>query len=164
MKIGNFVLFRLILDKMHKHKLHNDKMDDIDQQLISLLRQNARMNVADLAHKLKVSRGTVSNRLRKLEDQQIIVGYTVRLRPEAEPERIRAWMGILVEGNQTRRVIASLLGEPGVASLHDTNGRWDLLAELESGSMNELSQILERIRLVPGIRSTETNIHLATYR
>ncbi|OGB72894.1 MAG: AsnC family transcriptional regulator [Burkholderiales bacterium RIFOXYC12_FULL_65_23] len=139
-------------------------MDEIDQQLISLLRQNARMNVADLAHKLKVSRGTVTNRIRKLEDQQVIVGYTVRLRPEAEPERIRAWMGILVEGNQTRRVIASLLGEPGVASLHDTNGRWDLLAELESGSMNELSQVLERIRLIPGIRSTETNIHLATYR
>ncbi len=139
-------------------------MDEIDQQLIALLRQNARMNVADLAHKLKVSRGTVTNRLRKLEDQQVIVGYTVRLRPEAEPERIHAWMGILVEGNQTRRVIASLLGEPGVASLHDTNGRWDLLAELESGSMNELSQILERIRLIPGIRSTETNIHLATYR
>jgi DNA-binding Lrp family transcriptional regulator len=139
-------------------------MDEIDQQLISLLRQNARMNVADLAHKLKVSRGTVTNRMRKLEDQQVIVGYTVRLRPEAEPERIRAWMGILVEGNQTRRVIASLLGEPGVASLHDTNGRWDLLAELESGSMNELSQVLERIRLIPGIRSTETNIHLATYR
>jgi DNA-binding Lrp family transcriptional regulator len=139
-------------------------MDEIDQQLISLLRQNARMNVADLAHKLKVSRGTVTNRMRKLEDQQVIVGYTVRLRPEAEPERIRAWMGILVEGNQTRRVIASLQGEPGVASLHDTNGRWDLLAELESGSMNELSQVLERIRLIPGIRSTETNIHLATYR
>ena len=139
-------------------------MDELDQQLISLLRQNARMNVADLAHKLKVSRGTVTNRIRKLEDQQVIVGYTVRLRPEAEPERIRAWMGILVEGNQTRRVIASLLGEPGVAALHDTNGRWDLLAELEAGSMNELSQILERIRLIPGIRSTETNIHLATYR
>mgnify|MGYP002776092601 CR=1 FL=1 len=164
MKIANFVSFRLILDRMHKRNSHNDKMDDIDQQLISLLRQNARMNVADLAHKLKISRGTVTNRLRKLEDQQIIVGYTVRLRPEAEPERIRAWMGILVEGNQTRRVIASLLGEPGIAALHDTNGRWDLLAELESGSMNELSQILERIRLIPGIRSTETNIHLATYR
>jgi DNA-binding Lrp family transcriptional regulator len=139
-------------------------MDELDQALIGLLRQNARMNVADLAHKLKVSRGTVTNRIRKLEDQQVIVGYTVRLRPEAEPERIHAWMGILVEGNQTRRVIASLLGEPGVSSLHDTNGRWDLLAELETSSMAELSHILERIRLIPGIRSTETSIHLATYR
>ncbi|OOG49960.1 Lrp/AsnC family transcriptional regulator [Polaromonas sp. C04] len=139
-------------------------MDETDHELIGLLRQNARMNVADLAHKLKVSRGTVTNRIRKLEDRQTIVGYTVRLRPDAEPERIRAWMGVLVEGNQTRSVIASLLGEPGVSALHDTNGRWDLLAELEARSMAELSQVLERIRLISGIRSTETSIHLATYR
>jgi DNA-binding Lrp family transcriptional regulator len=139
-------------------------MDELDHQLIANLRQNARLSVADLAHKLKVSRGTVTNRLRKLEDQQVILGYTVRLTPEAEPGRIRAWMGVLVDGNQTRRVIASLLGEPGVSSLHDTNGRWDLLAELDVGSMQELSEVLERVRLISGIRSTETSIHLATYR
>ncbi len=139
-------------------------MDATDQALIALLRQNARLNVADLAHKLKVSRGTVTNRIRRLEDEQVIVGYTVRLRPESEPDRIRAWMGVTVEGNRTREVIASLLGEPGVAALHDTNGRWDLLAELEVRSMGELSQVLERIRLVAGIRGTETNIHLASYR
>ena len=140
------------------------QMDDLDQQLISLLRQDARMQMADLAHKLGVSRGTVNNRLRKLEDKQVILGYTVRLRPEAEPDRIRAWMGVLIEGNTTRQVIASLLGEPGVVALHDTNGRWDLLAELEARSMGELSEILERVRLISGIRSTETNILLATYR
>ena len=139
-------------------------MDDLDHQLIALLRQNARQNVADLAHRLKVSRGTVTNRIRKLEDEQVIVGYTVRLKPEAEPERIRAWMGVLVEGNQTRRVIASLLGEPGVSALHDTNGRWDLLAELEVRSMSDLAEVLERVRLITGIRSTETSIHLTTYR
>lgn len=139
-------------------------MDDLDQQLIALLRQNARLSVADLAHKLRVSRGTVTNRLRKLEDGQVIVGYTVRLKPEAQPERIRAWMSVQVEGNRTREVIASLLGEPSVASLHDTNGRWDLLAQLEVGSMKELSDALERVRLISGIRGTETSIHLASYR
>lgn len=139
-------------------------MDELDHALIALLRNDARMSVADLSHKLKVSRGTVNNRIRKLEDSQVIVGYTVRLRPASEPERIRAWMGVQVEGNQTRQVIASLLGEPGVSSLHDTNGRWDLLAELEARSMTELSQVLERIRLISGIRNTETSIHLASYR
>ncbi|WP_396270232.1 Lrp/AsnC family transcriptional regulator [Ideonella sp.] len=139
-------------------------MDDTDRQLISLLRQDARLTVATLAQKLGVSRGTVTNRLRKLEDEQVIVGYTVKLRPDAQPNQIRAWMGVVVEGNQTRLVIASLLGEPGVAALHDTNGRWDLLAEIRADTMAELSQVLERIRLIKGIRSTETNIHLATYR
>jgi DNA-binding Lrp family transcriptional regulator len=69
-----------------------------------------------------------------------------------------------VEGNRTRVVVAHLLGEPGVTALHDTNGRWDLLAELRAASVQELSQVLERIRLLQGIRGTETSIHLATYR
>jgi DNA-binding Lrp family transcriptional regulator len=139
-------------------------MDDIDRQLISLLRKDARLPMATLAAKLRVSRGTVTNRLRKLEDDRVIVGYTLQLRPDAEPHKIRAWMGVLIEGNQSREVIASLLGEPGVAALHDTNGRWDLLAELRAESMPDLSEVLERIRLVKGIRTTETNILLATYR
>ena len=139
-------------------------MDDTDRELISLLRQDARTPVATLAAKLGVSRGTIDNRLRKLEDEQVIVGYTLRLKPEAEPDRIRAWMGVLVEGNQTRAVIASLLGEPGVEALHDTNGRWDLLAELRADTMADLSQVLERIRLIKGIANTETSILLATYR
>lgn len=139
-------------------------MDATDQQLIALLRTDARTNVATLAKKLGVSRGTVTNRIARLEDSGVIVGYTVRLRPDAKPDEISAWMSVAVEGNQTRAVIASLLGEPGVAELHDTNGRWDLLAELRAGSLAELSQVLERIRLIRGISSTETSLHLATYR
>lgn len=139
-------------------------MDALDQQLIGLLRKDARTNVAALAKKLGVSRGTVTNRIARLEDSGVIVGYTVRLRPDAKPAEISAWMSVAVEGNQTRAVIASLLGEPGVAELHDTNGRWDLLAELRAGSLAELSQVLERIRLIRGISSTETSLHLATYR
>lgn len=139
-------------------------MDDTDQRLIALLRQDARASVATLATRLKVSRGTVTNRITKLEDLGLIVGYTVRLRPDAQPNDIRAWMSIEVEGNTTRAVIASLLGEPGVATLHDTNGRWDLLAELRAANLAELSAVLERIRLVKGIRNTETSIHLQTHR
>ena len=139
-------------------------MDDTDRQLVSLLRKDARTSVATLATKLGVSRGTVTNRMRKLEDDQVIVGYTLRLRPDAEPNQIRAWMWVLVDGNQSRAVIASLLGEPGVVALHDTNGRWDLLAELRAESMPELSRVLERIRLTKGIANTETSILLASYR
>jgi len=139
-------------------------MDEIDHKLISLLRVNARDSVATLAHRLGVSRGTVTNRIAKLEAQGVIVGYTVRLRPDVKHDQINAWMSIAVEGNQTRRVIADLLGEPSVAILHDTNGRWDLLAQLRAENLAGMSQALERIRLIKGISNTETSIHLVTYR
>ena len=139
-------------------------MDSLDLQLIGLLRTDARSSVALLATKLGVSRGTVTNRITRLEDDGVINGYTVRLRPDAQPDQITAWMSIAVEGNQTRAVISTLLGEPGVASLHDTNGRWDLLAGLRAGTLGELAEVLERVRLIKGIGATETSIHLQTYK
>jgi DNA-binding Lrp family transcriptional regulator len=139
-------------------------MDETDHKLVSMLRADARMSVATMAHRLSVSRGTVTNRIAKLEEAGVIVGYTVRLRPDVQPNQINAWMAIAVEGNQTRRVIADLLGEPAVATLHDTNGRWDLLAQLRAENLAEMSKALERIRLIKGISNTETSIHLVTYR
>jgi DNA-binding Lrp family transcriptional regulator len=59
-------------------------MDQIDQRLIALLRHNARESVATFGRAAAVSRGTVTNRLRRLEDEGVIVGYTLRLKPEAE--------------------------------------------------------------------------------
>jgi DNA-binding Lrp family transcriptional regulator len=139
-------------------------MDTLDQRLLALLRADARASVATLAHRLGVSRGTVGNRIAKLEDAGTIVGYTVRLRPDAEPHEIVAWTSIAVEGNQSRGVIAHLLGEPGVGALHDTNGRWDLLAELRCANLADLAAVLERIRLIKGIGATETSIHLQSYK
>ncbi|HEX4509391.1 MAG TPA: Lrp/AsnC family transcriptional regulator [Burkholderiaceae bacterium] len=139
-------------------------MDTLDQRLVALLRTDGRASIATLAHRLGVSRGTINNRIAKLEDSGTIVGYSVRLRPDIEHNEITAWMSIAVEGNQTRKVIATLLGEPGVATLHDTNGRWDLLAELRSANLGDLAAVLERIRLIKGIGNTETSIHLQSYK
>ena len=139
-------------------------MDELDQKLLALLRTDARASVATLAGKLGVSRGTVTNRIAKLEDGGVINGYTVKLRPDVVTDEIVAWMSIAVEGNRTREVISMLLGEPGVASLFDTNGRWDLLAELRSPNLGELANVLERVRLIKGIGNTETSIHLQRYK
>ena len=119
--------------------------------------------LADLAKALGVARGTVTNRMARLEREGVITGYTVRLRPDSAPDDICAWTSLAVEGNQ-HHVIRALLGEPGVAALHDTNGRWDLLAELRVGSLAELSTVLERIRGIEGISASETSVHLQTLR
>lgn len=138
-------------------------MDDLDQRLISKLRHDARASVAELAQALGVSRGTVTNRMARLQREGVIVGYTVRLRPDSTPDEIHAWTSIRVEGRQNT-VVNALLGEPGVAALHDTNGRWDLLAELRVASLAEMSAVLERIRKVAGVSATETSMHLQTFR
>lgn len=139
-------------------------LDDIDRELISLLRDNARTPVAALAKKLKVARGTVQNRLARLERDGVIVGYTVRLKPQVEGQRIRALMTIEVEGKRAPDVLRSLRGDPHVAALHTTNGRWDIVAELQAESLEEFNRVLGAIRLLDGIAHTETSILLCTHK
>lgn len=139
-------------------------LDALDHQLLALLRLNARTATATLAKQLGVSRGTIANRVARLEANGVIAGYTVQVRSDTEPSGIRAWMSIAVDGDKTREVIKRLLGEPSVRALHDTNGRWDLLAEVHAASITELSEMLERIRKIKGIGNTETSIHLQTFR
>ena len=137
-------------------------MDDLDRQLISLLRDNARTPVASLAKTLKVARGTVQNRLTRLEAEGTIVGYTLRLKPQVEEQRIRAWMTVAVEGNRTQNVLAALRGDPAVGAIHTTNGRWDIAAELRADSLEGFDRVLTRIRLLEGISQTETSLLLST--
>ena len=139
-------------------------MDDLDRQLIALLRDDARSTVASLAKKLRVARGTVQNRLAKLERDGTIVGYTVRLKPESEAHRIRAVMTIAVEGNRTQAVLRSLRGEPGIVALHSTNGRWDFVAELSVDSLQEFDRLIARISLYEGVSKSETNLLLTSYK
>jgi DNA-binding Lrp family transcriptional regulator len=139
-------------------------MNDTDHQLLALLRDDARMSLTALAQKLRVSRGTVQNRLAKLEESGVIAGYTVRLKPEAQAHRIRAWTGIAVEGNNAAAVLKALRGEPGVHTLHSTNGRWDFMAELRADSLEGLDRVLGRVRRIDGIANTETSILLSTHK
>jgi DNA-binding Lrp family transcriptional regulator len=139
-------------------------MDTTDRELLSLLRDNARLPVASLAKVLKVARGTVQNRLARMEKDGTIIGYTVKLKPQAEDQRIRALMTVAVEGNRTDEVLRSLRGDPAVSALHTTNGRWDIVAELRSDSLEGVDKVLSRIRLIDGISSTETSLLLSTHK
>jgi DNA-binding Lrp family transcriptional regulator len=137
-------------------------MDDLDHRLLALLRNDARDSAASLAKQLKVSRGTVQNRIAKMQAEGVIQGFTIRTRPELESDRVRAVMTIAVEGERSRSVVRALQGIPAVAAIHTTNGRWDLVAELDVATLAEFSRALDRIRTIEGIASTETSIFLAT--
>jgi DNA-binding Lrp family transcriptional regulator len=139
-------------------------MDDTDRQLIALLRDNARASIASLAKALRVARGTVQNRLARLESDGTIVGYTVRLRPQVEEQRIRALMTVAVEGNRAEAVLKALRGDPAVGALHSTNGRWDIVVELRADSLEAFDRVLGRIRQIEGISNTETSLLLSTHK
>ena len=139
-------------------------MDSQDLRLIALLREDARMPVAQIAKQLGVSRGTVQNRIDRLVQQRILLGFTVRTTPEVAEHRVRAIMLITVEGDRSDAILKALRGYPDVRALHTTNGRWDIIAELGAQSLEAFDEVLRSIRTVKGISNSETSLLLSTHK
>ena len=139
-------------------------MDDLDRRLVALLRDNARTPTAVLAKQLKVSRGTVQNRLDRLQAAGTLLGYTIRLGDSDDAGRVRAMSTIQIEGGRMAAVVAALRDVPAIKAVHSTNGRWDLVAELDAPDLAEFSSALDAIRAVPGVVATESSLLLTTVR
>ena len=137
-------------------------MDDLDHRLISLLRRNARLPIASLAASCGVSRATVRARLDRLVSNGTIDGFTVVLGREVRNLAVRAIVMTEVQGRAGDAVIKALLGLPQVTKVHSTNGRWDLIAQMESPDLAAFDETLRRIRMIDGINLTESNILLTS--
>ena len=81
---------------------------------------------------------------------------------DAAIERVRAVMCLAIEGERLSAVVRRLKGFPAVDRIYTTNGRWDLVAELDVANLAEFSRALDDIRTVEGIAMTETSILLAS--
>ena len=137
-------------------------MDDFDRKLISALRHDARASLSDLAITLGVSRTTVRGRIERLKESGDIVGFSVVLKEDVQTDPIRGLMMIGIEGRGTDRITRQLRGVPSVKAIHSTNGRWDLIVELGTETLETLDEALAKIRMFDGVVTSETNLLLAT--
>jgi DNA-binding Lrp family transcriptional regulator len=135
-------------------------LDDVDHRLLQLLRTDARMPMAKLAARAGISRATATARIERLRRDGIIAGFTVVLQSNVESGGVRAITMIEIEGKQEEAVTRRLMGMPEVRELHATNGRWDVVAEIEAGSISGLDDLLRSIRQIDGIANTDTSILL----
>ena len=137
-------------------------MDDLDRDLLSALRHNARTPVSSLAAATGASRATVAARIDRLVANGTITAFTIRTGHETRSAGVRAIVMIEVLGRMADRVADQLRGLPQVRALHSTNGRWDFIAELEDRDLASFDETLRRVRLIDGINTTESNILLKT--
>jgi DNA-binding Lrp family transcriptional regulator len=132
-----------------------------DQDLLHLLQANARAPVAELARKLGLSRTTVQDRLRRLEEQGVIAGYGVRLTRMAEAG-LSAWVSVSVEARQQLAVAKALSHMKGIALLQAVSGKMDFVALVRAAAAEEMDGILDAITLLPGVKAIETAVILST--
>ena len=137
-------------------------MAEMDEKLIGALRHDARASLSQLASMLGWSRATVRARLTKLEESGEIVGFSVVLKNDPIRDPVRGLMMIAIEGRGTDRIIRQLSSMPEMRQVHSTNGRWDIIVEIGTQTLEEFDNVLFRVRRLEGITSSETSLLLAT--
>ena len=137
-------------------------MDNLDRDLLALLRRDARAPLSDLAGRLGVSRATVRARIEKMVASGEITGFTVQTRADIAKSPVRGLTMLAIEGPGTERIKRALAGRPEVQAVHATNGKWDIIVEIGTGTLEELDGLLSDIRRLDGVASSETNLLLST--
>jgi len=132
------------------------QLDPLDREMLAILKQDARASITQLAAELGVARATIKSRLSRLSKSGTIRRYTVDLNDPGADDLIHAIMLIQVQGPHTARVTSELLKRSQIIDLHTTNGSWDLVARIETQTLAEFDQILQRVREIPGILNSET--------
>lgn len=133
-----------------------------DEQLLSILREDARISTAEIARRMGLSRTTVQSRVARLEREGVIRGYTVRVAEEVERDRLRAHILITVLPKQTSAVVRALHAMPEVRALHSVSGTHDLVAIVVAAGVQEMDALTDHIGALDGVERTTTSIILST--
>lgn len=133
-----------------------------DQNVLDLLRENARMSTTDLAKALGLSRSTVQKRLERLEDTGVIEGYTVQLSADYLDQEIKAHVSITLKPKMLGEIIEALKMIPAVRGLYSVSGPFDMIAEVAAMSVRELDAIIDSIVDVNGVERTVSSVILST--
>ena len=139
----------------------NRRLTQEQQRLLALLRRNARESTASLARKLGVARTTVQERIRRLERDGVIAGYTVRASEGFARRQISAQVLITVNPKAGERVVRELELRPFVRAVYALSGVFDYQVLLEGGSTEEIDRHLDAIGRIDGIERTQTSIVLS---
>lgn len=137
-------------------------LDETDTRLIAELRRDGRAALSDLSDRLGLSRATVRARMERLTAKGEIAGFTVLTRSDVAEAPVRGLMMIIIEGKGGEKVMARLAGIPAVMAVHSTNGKWSLIAEISTQTLLELDEVINRIRNIDGVLTSETNLLLST--
>jgi len=138
-------------------------MDEVDQRIVALLREDARRSFQDIGGHVHLSAPAVKRRVDRLEREGVLLGYAAVIDPESYGWRAEAFVDLFCDGAMPAAAIrTAVANEPGVVSAHTVAGEASAILHVMAADTKELELVLERIRATPGVTRTVTQVVLST--
>ena len=142
-------------------------LDNTDLQILGLMQDNARISNADMARELNMAPSAVLERVKKLEQKNVIIRYSARINPAAVQQKLVAFMFIRSsEGftcsSQTAKNLAQI---PEIQEVHHIAGEDCFLVKIRTTDAASLMELMRNsMQKIPNIASTKTTIVLETVK
>lgn len=138
--------------------------DETDEKILKNLLVDARQSARQLALKLGMSTVTILSRIKKLEKEKIIKGYTARLDHEKLGYNLTAVIEVIARKNKLVEVEEKLSGLENVCAVYDVTGSTDTLIVAKFKNRGELSEFVKNLSLIQNVENTITHVVLNTVK
>jgi len=139
-------------------------LDETDLRLLSLLNEDARQSQRQLARELGVAQGTVTNRIRRLEDGGVISGYSAVLNPEKVGWTMTIMAGLRIVKGRMIDVQQKIAADPRVFAVYDVTGDWDSMVLARVKDRKDLDNLTKTVFTLDGVARSFTHVVLNTVK
>jgi len=139
-------------------------LDSTDKALLELLRTDARASHRQLARALGLAQGTVTNRLRRLEENGVIGGYSAILNAQAVGWSMTIMAGLRIVKGRMIDVQQKIAADPRVFAVYDVTGDWDSIVLARVRDRADLDNLTKTVFTLDGVARSFTHVVLNTVK
>ena len=144
--------------------MKKEQLDDIDKEIIRILQNNARTSYREIKNQLKISIGTIHNRISKLKDNQIIEGYTLKLNNEKLGYKLTFLIRIHIDGKHTEDILSEIAEIPEVCSVFHTTGEQSAALICRFKESEDVHNFIRELNKKEYVTRTNSNMILKEYK
>ena len=136
------------------------KIDATDLKILKILEEDSKTNYCEIADRVEIAIGTVSNRINKLKDMKIIKKFTIDMDTQKLGYEITAVILLQIVGEYIQEVEKQLAENVNVYAIYDTTGDWDSIIAVKFKKMLELNNFLKELNKIEYVERTSTCVCL----
>jgi len=144
--------------------MKKETLDEIDEEIIKILQENAKTSYREIKDKLNISIGTIHNRISKLEENEIIEGYTLKLNNEKLGYKLTFLIRVNIDGKHTQEILEEITRKPEVCSVFHTTGEQSAALICRFKEAQDVHNFIRELNEKEFITKTNSNMVLKEYK
>ena len=139
-------------------------LDEIDRKIIRVLEKDARTSLRKISELVDVSLGTVSNRVKKMENNGVIMGYSVILNPDEIGWELNVVIGLRIQKGRLIEIQEKIAKDSRVHGVYDVTGDFDSMVIARAKNRNDLDDLSKNVLSIDGVERSITHLVLNTVK